>query len=68
MPPGPISGSGEDDVTGSIAPRDGRFSRNMSDADWARTKSAVQAAFDPANAGKAVPRDNPETGLKGAGT
>lgn len=68
MPLGSLFGSAGTDTTGSIAPRDGRFTNTMTDADWSKARGAVQVALDPANAGKPAPWDNPDSGLKGAVT
>ena len=72
---GPLFGSRDQgDVTGSITPRDGRFSNNMSDADWSLAKGAVQAAVEPKTSGptggsamgQPTRWENPASGLKGA--
>lgn len=53
------------DVTGSISPRDGRFSNAMSDEDWSRARGALQSALDDTALSVAVPWSNPASGLKG---
>jgi surface antigen len=67
---GPIFGMGGDDTpsTGSITPRDQRFSNMMTDEDWSRARAAVDAALSGPGDGKAAPWDNPATGLKGTVT
>src|SRR3954452_3949247 len=63
---GPIFGSSEDSgATGSITPRDKRFSSNMSDADWASARQALDTALKPENAAMPTAWENTSTGLKG---
>lgn len=63
---GPIFGSAEDPgSTGSITPRDKRFSSNMSDADWEQARKALDTALRPENAATPTAWENAATGLKG---
>lgn len=65
-PLGPIFGASDDQVsTGSITPRDGRFSNNMTDEDWTRARSAVQSALAAPVATTPAAWDNPSSGLRG---
>jgi surface antigen len=66
MPLGPMFSSA--DTTGSITPRDGRFTTAMSDSDWAKAKEALTAATVASEGGRATPWENRETGLKGTVT
>jgi surface antigen len=66
---GPIFGMGDDTPsTGSITPRDQRFSNMMTDDDWSKARAAVDVALSAPGDGKAAPWDNPQTGLKGTVT
>lgn len=66
---GPIFGmAGGDIVTGSITPRDKRFSSAMTDEDWAKARDTLDLALAPDNAGKPLPWENPATGLSGTVT
>jgi surface antigen len=68
-PLGPIFGSGEDKTTtGSIPSRDNRLNASMTDADWGKTKQALQAAMDPQNPGAAILWTNDEAGTHGSVT
>ena len=65
-PLGPIFGTREDaPSTGSITPRDGRFTQQMTDEDWSRARGALETALATDTAGKPAPWDNPASGLKG---
>jgi surface antigen len=66
-PLGPIFGGADDGgpTTGSITPRDKRFSNMMTDEDWTLARVALDAALGPANSGRAAPWDSPASGLKG---
>jgi surface antigen len=67
---GPIFGMGGDDSpsTGSITPRDQRFSNMMTDEDWTRARAAVDVALSEPPDGKPSPWENPASGLKGTVT
>jgi surface antigen len=68
-PLGPIFGSAEDKTTtGSIPSQDNRLNTSMTDADWDKTKAALQAAMDPQNPGAAIMWSNAETGAHGSVT
>ena len=63
---GPIFGASDDTVaTGSITPRDRRFSTTMTDEDWSRAKLALGTALASEAPGAPAPWDNPASGLKG---
>jgi hypothetical protein len=66
-PLGPIFGSPDDGgpTTGSIPPREMRFSNMMTDHDWTLARVALDAALAPANAGRAAPWESRASGLKG---
>jgi surface antigen len=57
-----------DDITGSITPRDGRFSPSMSDEDWRLAKAAIDTATAMPAPTASTTWDNPQSGLKGAVT
>lgn len=57
-----------DDITGSITPRDGRFSNTMTDEDWRLAKAAVDTATSGNGATPAAAWENPLSGLKGSVT
>lgn len=63
---GPVFGDGT--TTGSITPRDGRFSVNMTDEDWRRAQASVGQALDPLAGGKGSIWSNPASGLRGTAT
>jgi len=64
---GPIFGSpAHDTATGSIAPPDARFTAEMTDEDWQQTNSALQAALEPAAAGRAATWSNTASGRQGS--
>ena len=68
-PLGPIFGSGEDKTpTGSIPAPDSRLNASMTDADWDKTKLALQAAMDPKNPGASILWANGEGGTHGSVT
>ena len=68
-PLGPIFGSAEDKTTtGSIPDQDNRLSTSMTDADWDKTKLALQAAMNPQNPGASMLWSNPEVGTHGSVT
>lgn len=64
---GPIFGS-EDGPTGSITPRDGRFSNTLNDADWKQAQAALQTALETPTSGQAASWSNPDTGMQGTVT
>lgn len=65
---GPIFGGDSDGPTGSITPRDKRFSNSMNDADWGQAKAALQTSLETPIAGQAASWSNPDTGLQGTVT
>ncbi len=68
-PLGPIFGSAEDKTaTGSIPSQDNRLNATITDADWDKTKSALQAAMDPQNPGASIVWSNAEAGTHGSVT
>jgi len=68
-PLGPIFGSAEDKTaTGSIPAQDNRLTSTMTDADWDKTKLALQAAMDPQNPGASILWSNTEAGTHGSVT
>jgi surface antigen len=68
-PLGPIFGSSEDKTTtGSIPDQDNRLSASMTDADWDKTKLALQAAMSPQNPGASILWSNPDAGTHGSVT
>lgn len=64
-PLGPIFGSDDEGSTGTITPRDERFSNSMTDRDWTLAKGAVLAAIESREGQAPTTWDNPETGTKG---
>jgi surface antigen len=63
---GPIFGGGDDQTTtGSITPRDKRFSNAMTDEDWAHARAALDVALAERPAAEPAQWDNPRSGLRG---
>ncbi|WP_448146569.1 RT0821/Lpp0805 family surface protein [Labrys miyagiensis] len=68
-PLGPIFGSSEDKTaTGSIPSQDNRLNASMTDADWDKTKLALQAAMAPQNPGASILWSNTEGDSHGSVT
>ncbi|CAN1492230.1 Surface antigen domain containing protein [Rhabdaerophilaceae bacterium] len=62
----PLTGmTGEEDVTGSIAPQRPAFPVSLDDEDWRRINSALSLAVDPQGAGLPVNWDNPGSKRRG---